>query len=381
MRTEIKKVKLTPAMVGSWKAPSFQRELRVNTNVELLVQKLVASDKPHLPGVITLSVFKDTTYLTDGQHRIKAFLLSELDSVSADVRTAYADSEAEMGEEFVQINSSIAALKPDHILKGLLGTSDGMRYIVKHHKNIVGFNQIRRREGSPVLSMSAFLRCWFASAKDVPRGGGVTAQGSVARFTLHEAETASEVLTACEIAWGMGPESYMLWNVLNLSLVMWVYRKMVLDSSNTATRSTKLTVNQFKLCLMQLAADDNYVGWLRGRSSNEFSQGPCYERIRRAFYKRYRAETGKAIIMPPVGILTGETKIQRSVGPVDYKKLGEQLKNFIFANEKGVPLGAVAAELEVSHDTARRVLQKAVDELWLVRVGTRGLAVYMKKTI
>ena len=82
-----------------------------------------------------------------------------------------------------------------------------------------------------------------------------------------------------------------------------------------------------------------------------------------------------------MGILTGETKIQRSVGPVDYKKLGEQLKNFIFANEKGVPLGAVAAELEVSHDTARRVLQKAVDELWLVRVGTRGSAVYMKKTI
>src|ERR1039458_1876052 len=123
------------------------------------------------PGVVTLGVMDGATYIIDGQHRRQAFLISELEEGYTDVRTLYTGSMAELGEEFVNLNSQLVRMRPDDILRGLEGVVPALARI-RSACPCIGYDFVRRNAQAPIVSMSAILRQWKGSSFEVPTNNG-----------------------------------------------------------------------------------------------------------------------------------------------------------------------------------------------------------------
>lgn len=294
--TTLDTIEVTPDLVRSWKLPPFQRPLRVNDKVLALAQQIKRDDGV-IPGVFSIGQLKNDRWLIDGQHRRESFLISECLVGYVDVRTCHFASMADMGEEYVNLNSRIVQMRPDDILRGL---EDSYPALAKVRKRcaFVGYDQIRRNERAPVLSMSALLRCWNGSSGDVPKSGGVSAAQLATTLQSDEADGVADFLDLAFKAWGRDPAYARLWSSLNLTICMWLWRRVVLGTGMTAsTRYHRFTPEQFKKCLMSLSASD-YVDWLLGRNSQSRDNSPAYSRIKTILVGRMQVELGRKIIMP-----------------------------------------------------------------------------------
>lgn len=296
-RTTLDTIEVTPDLVRSWKLPPFQRPLRVNDKVMALAQS-IKQDDGVMPGVFTIGVMNKERYLIDGQHRREAFLLSECLVGYADVRVCHFDNMAEMGQEYVNLNSRIVTMRPDDIMRGLEDSYPALGK-VRRRCPFVGYDQIRRNEKAPVLSMSALLRCWYGSSGDVPKSGGASATMLATTLTVDEAEEVIGFLEIAIKAWGRDAAYVRLWGSLNLTLCMWLYRRLVLGAGMTsASRAHRFTREHFTKCLMSLSAESDYVDWLLGRNSMSRDNTPAYTRVKSIFSKRMEAEIGRKILMP-----------------------------------------------------------------------------------
>lgn len=296
-RTTLDTIEVTPDLMRSWKLPPFQRELRVNEKLMAIAQQ-VKGDDGVIPGVITLGVLNKERYIVDGQHRREAFMLSECLTGYCDVRVLHFDNMAEMGEEYVRLNSRIVNMKPDDIMRGLEESYPALAKI-RRRCSFVGYGQIRRSERAPVLSMSALLRCWHGSGGETPKSGGASAIMLATSLTEESAEEATGFLELAFKAWGRDQAYVRLWGNLNLTLCMWLYRKVVLGSGlNNFSRTKRFTRDDFAKCMMSLSASTDYIDWLLGRNSMSRDNSPAYARIKAIFVKRIEAETGSKIVLP-----------------------------------------------------------------------------------
>lgn len=293
-RTTVDTILITPELVKKWLNPPFQRPLRINEKVRALATTVTEAGGV-IPGVITLGVMNGETYLLDGQHRREAFLLSECAEGYTDIRRHYFESIAEMGEEFVNLNSQLVRMRPDDMLRGLEGSYPAIGALRKACP-FVGYDQIRRGAGSPILSMSAVLRCWTGATADVPKGTSESASHLGQSLTGDVAKECAEFLTLAEKAWGRDPEYHRLWGGLNLTLCMWFYRRTVLSAYSA--KSARLTREQFGRCLMSLSANSAYLEWLTGRMLSDRDRSPGYGRIKIIFVKRLFEDMGKKAILP-----------------------------------------------------------------------------------
>lgn len=293
-RTSVDTIVITPEIVKRWKNPPFQRPLRVNEKVRSLAEELKTSGGV-LPGVITLGVLNREEFLLDGQHRREAFLLAKLEEGFTDVRKHFFDSMADMGAEFVDLNSSLVHLRPDDMLRGLEGTIPALARIREECK-FVGYDMIRRGANAPMVSMSALLRTWCSSAAEVPAAGGTSAVNRALQLTEDEASNCITFLKIAIGSWGRDPEYVRLWGALNMTLCMWLYRHTVLTQHSA--KSARLTASLFGKCLMSLSATTNYLEWLQGRNLSERDRSPAYQRIKTIFQKRLETELGKKATLP-----------------------------------------------------------------------------------
>lgn len=276
------------------KDPPFQRPLKINDKVRECANEIRESGGV-IPGVIVIGVLDKQQYLIDGQHRREAFFISECLTGYCDVRVLHFDSMAEMGEEFVRLNSHMVALKPDDVLRGLEKSNPALSKL-RRHCPFLGYDQIRRGDKSPVMSMSAALRCWIGSAPDTPKAGGDSALRIAQSFTTDEADRMIEFLELAMAAWGRDAEYHRLWLNLNMTLCMWLYRRLVVTPYSAKT--LKITKDTFTELLMALSADPHYLTWLTGRSLRETDRSPCYNRIKRIFAARLEEKTGKKALLP-----------------------------------------------------------------------------------
>lgn len=294
-QTTLDTIEVSPDQIKSWKVPPFQRPLRINDKVIQLSTK-IRDDGGVIPGVIVLGVLNKDRYIVDGQHRREAFLLSECLTGYVDIRVLHFDDMAQMGEEYVNLNSRLVNMRPDDVLRGIEDTFPALGKIRKMCA-FVGYDQIRRSEKSPVLSMSALLRCWAASSTEVPRPSGGQSALTLARtLSVDEADTCIGLLTIAYAAWGRDMSSSRLWANLNLTICMWLYRRLVITPYSPST--PRMTKELFTKCLMSLAADPQYADWLVGRTSGQRDGSPAYNRIKAAFAKRIEIETGKKPRLP-----------------------------------------------------------------------------------
>lgn len=280
---------LTPKTVEQWKVPSFQRPLRINEKVKENSEEIRREEA--IGGVLTLGlVEKDPTiWIVDGQHRIEAFKLSGIGEALADVRVCHFESLREMSAEFVRLNSALVRMRPDDVLRGMEPTSPALRRI-REQCGFVGYGSIRRStsQSAPIISMAGLVRCWFGSAQETPISTVGSAPPLVERLDSDTQETQdliTFVLTAFA-AWGNDPSYYRLWGALNLTLCMWLFRRLVLEKSGGAKRHVHLNIAQFKQCLMTLSASGDYLDYLTGRMLSDRDRAPCYTRIKSLFAKR-----------------------------------------------------------------------------------------------
>lgn len=285
---------ITPDIVSGWVKPPFQRDLKENTKVVDLAAD-VTRDGGVIPGVITLGVLDGTHYIIDGQHRCRSFILSGCAEGLANIRICYFSSMAEMGAEFVKANSALSRMTPDDLIRGMEDSSPALGALRKACPWL-GYSNIRRNEKSPIASMSLVLRCWFGSATEAPSVGGLTATETVLTFNTEESEPLAQFLKIAMTAWGKDKEHARLWGTLNLSICMWLYRRMVVTAYSA--RTVKLERTQFTNCLMAVAADAHYSAWLVGRQLRERDRSPAYKRIRDVFAARIQLDTGKKPAMP-----------------------------------------------------------------------------------
>lgn len=292
---------LTSESIEAWRIPPFQRPLRVNDKVRQIGEEIKTTEV--IPGVITLGIVDTgldrSTYLMDGQHRIEGFRISGLKEAFADMRILHFSNMADMGVAFVNLNSQIVKMRPDDILRGMEGHIEGVR-IVRERCNFVGYDQVRRGTHSPILGMSVVVKSWASSARETPTMGGMGSALDLARdLTEDSALQLSVFLNIAVAAWGRDPEYSRLWGALNLSMCMWLYRRLVLDKIRTGSqRAIVLTSEQFKKCMMSLSADREYVDWLVGRALRDTDRSPCFGRIRQIFLKRLTTDLGEKPKMP-----------------------------------------------------------------------------------
>lgn len=291
--TRLDVIEITADLLRTWKPGSpHQRPLRVNAKVIGAGEDIKRDGV--LPGIITLGIYKGETYVLDGQHRLYAFQLSGRDSAYADVRISHFDSLEAMGEEFVRINSSLVRLRPDDILRGFQGRPP-IAYI-RTRCPFVGYDMIRRNERAPILSMSAVLRCWRGSESEVPIASIGSAQHVADTLLMEDAETLCEFLGVAMHAWGRDPEYARLWGSLNLTLSMWLYRRMVLTAYSH--KVPKISGLLFGKGLMSLSASPEYLDWLGGRQLRESDRSPGYGRLKVLIARRLSAELGRKVMLP-----------------------------------------------------------------------------------
>lgn len=293
--TTLDTIEINPNIVRSWKVPPFQRALRVNAKVLEVAEEIKANDGV-LPGIITLGVLGSDRFLIDGQHRVHAFQLSELLIGYCDVRILHVKDMAAMATEFYKLNSRVVNMRPDDYLRALETTNDQLSRLHKRCP-FVGFDMVRRSDRSPILSMSAVLRCWSASSKEVPQPhhtGGVVALAG--QLIEDECTQLISFLGVAYAAWGRDAEFHRLWGGLNMTLCMWLYRRMVI--TQYSPRTPKLDSATFQKCLMSLSADGTYLDWLVGRQCTDRDRSPGLARIKSIFSRRLIDETGKKPNLP-----------------------------------------------------------------------------------
>lgn len=303
-RSSMETLIISVEQVKQWRVPPFQRPVRINAKVVAISEEMKRSGC-EIVGIITLGrIGKDATlYIVDGQHRLEAFRISGLSEIIADVRIVTFDTMAEMADEFVRLNTALVRMRPDDILRGLEPTSPILR-MIRQSCSFVGYDQIRRGGTTgPILGMSAVLRCWRHSSGETP--SQAHAAGLSIAHIAHEldAESADELvrfLHVAHAAWGRDSEYFRLWGGINLTICMWMWRRLVLDTKRTTSRTVVLTVAQFKQCLMSVSADRNYLDWLPGRVMGDRDRSPCYGRLKQIFARRLQEENrdGKRPLLP-----------------------------------------------------------------------------------
>lgn len=294
-KTVVDTIAFTQDEAKEWLLPPFQRPLKINEKVRALAEQ-VAADGGVLPGILTFGSLGDQRYLIDGQHRREAFILSGAEHGYADIRVCHFASLAEMGAEFVRLNSALVKMTPDDFLRGLEGMSPQLQRIRKTCP-WVGYDNVRRGTRNSVLSMAVAIRAWMLSRAETPTPRGVSAATVLQELSHDEASNLIAFLTICEQTWGSDPEFHRLWGTLNITICMWMFRRLVLVQNRVqGTRAVTLSAADWKQAMAALAASSSYLDWLIGRQLSDLHRAPAYRRMQQVISARLGA--GRKLAFP-----------------------------------------------------------------------------------
>jgi len=290
-RSSMETMLLTPQGVERWRKPPFQRELRETPRVVALAEE-IKKESGILPGIITLGQLGGELYLVDGQHRLHAFKLSGLSEGLADVRVRYFKTMAEMSAEFIELNGALVRMRTDDITRAQEERNEHIAQLRKRCP-FVGYDHIRSAGGKTLLSMATAIRIWFGSAGETPSTGPASSD-AINMLNAEEGDKLARFLQMCFAAWGRDTEHFRLWSALNLGILMWLWRRIVLGTNlppyRGGSRILSIKADTFEKCCMGLAADSRYTEWLIGRALRERDRPPCYSRIREIFTRRLAIE-------------------------------------------------------------------------------------------
>lgn len=295
IKSKMDTILLTREAAMALELPPFQRPLRAPKKIAEIAEQMRINGGV-IEGVMTLGILRAKRYLVDGQHRREAFLLSGLPEAYVDVRICEFETMGEMADEFVRLNTAIAKITPDDVLRGLEQSNVHLQAI-RRECPFVGYGYLNANPSSPAVGMSALLRSWDSSKSETPsHQGGVAVHSIASDLTEEETREIITFLRLAHSAWGVGKEVSRLWGRMNLMLCMWLWQRIV-KSKPANGRTAHLTQDQFRKALMSLSADPHFNDWLQGRW-NERWRAPTYNRIKALFAERLKAELGHKVVLP-----------------------------------------------------------------------------------
>lgn len=295
-RSTMETVIVTVDQVNGWRVPPFQRPVRVNAKVQAIAEE-IKCDGTSISGILTLGRL---TGDRGGDYIVDAAGMPE---IIADLRIVYFDTMGEMADEFVRLNTAIVRMRPDDLMRGLTPTLPNLQRVMEECPYI-GYGNVRRGDGAgPIVSIASALRAWFTSGFETPSSSssGISINQIATSLDGDSAGKMIRFMDLAVAAWGRDPEYYRLWGSLNITLCMWLYRRVVLNTERRGTnRSVVLTESAFKQGLMALSADSNYLDWLPGRLLNDRDRSPGLARIKTIFSNRLsNTVTGKFNLPQP----------------------------------------------------------------------------------
>lgn len=300
-------LRVTPQDTDCWQLPTCQRGLSPNKKSKEVSQYIL--DSGEIPGVVTLGVIDSGSgdirtelanilcvlWLLDGQHRRDCFKNAGIETAEVVIKYKLFATEEELGAEFVRLNGSIVRLRPDDILRGMEGQNVALQHI-RSRCPFVGYDMIRRRTNSPVLSMSVVLRSWQGSTANLPVSSAPSTESIANRLALTDAVNCGNFLDLAYQAWGREREHDRLWGALNLTLCMWLYRRLVMNKYSK--KVPLLSQDQFRKCLLRLTTSTALIDWLNARTLNDVSRAPTYRRIKELFGATLREEFQRRVALP-----------------------------------------------------------------------------------
>lgn len=293
-RSKTDTILITLELLEGLLRPPFQRMLQEPPAVKAEAAKMLANGGI-ISGTITIGYLAGLYYVCDGQHRLRAFVLSGLTTGLATVTVCYVDSMLEMEKKFRELNKPLVTMKADDTLRAMELHAPALRQI-RSLCPFVGYGNLRRNASNAILAMSAVIRAWTSSEMEKP-GKPIGGVGTMAELlSSADVEQISNFLAEAHAAWGRDREYIRLWNMLNMTLCMWFYRRLVLTPYSV--RVPHLTPQQFRHCLMELSADANYIDWLSARSLSDRDRTPAYNRIKVIFARRLGEELGHKVNLP-----------------------------------------------------------------------------------
>jgi hypothetical protein len=296
-RTRVDTIAFTLEEMESWKRPSFQREITVTKKMKQAVEFITESGGV-FPGVITLGVIDGTKeiYKIDCHHRCEAFKQTGCTTGYSDVRWLYGTME-DFADEYRRLNEQISPTRPDDRLRAAAVSNPQIEKLRSSCK-VVAYGRRAAGERKISVSMSSVLRAWHNASRSIPaaRGKAASAVEIVDQISDSDLNHLIKLIHLCESAWGRDLEYAALWGQMNLTMVMWLYTRMVVEKP-ASVKLKQLSPALFEKCLLSLSADARYVEWLRGRNGGTH-RTPCYSRIKDNFARRLFQETGQRHNLP-----------------------------------------------------------------------------------
>jgi hypothetical protein len=143
------------------------------------------------------------------------------------------------------MQTSICRSTPDHRLQSLEPRCPNLLHFREGCKDIVTYGRVIKGRGR-VLPVSHALRCWASSNEDPPAKNVTNTEILAQGLTALDVQQLSGLLHSLIRVWGDQREYKCLWGPLNLTLCMWLYRRMVIGVPAPAPNVTRLTSGQFE---------------------------------------------------------------------------------------------------------------------------------------
>lgn len=288
-RTRTDTISFTVEDIDKWKRPLFQREVKHTARFKDCAE-LIRTNDGVIPGMVTLGIENGTNdiYKVDGNHRTEAAKATGLGLFYADVRYVYGTME-DFAEEYSRLNEQISATRPDDRLRAAAVINPRINRLIATCK-VVGFKAGKKPKLK--ISMSSVLRAWNNASRGTPatRGRAAAATDIIKAMSDADFQHLTNLLGHCERAWGRDEEYSNLWSQMNLTMVIWLYCRLVIEDPKSV-KLKRLTSSLFENCLMELSVDLRYCEWLKGKNGGNH-RNPCYAKVKERFAKRIKSDTG-----------------------------------------------------------------------------------------
>lgn len=263
--------------------PDFQRKFEKNRKFEEV--KAYTALHSEIPGEITVGILLGRPVPLDGQHRLHAFLETQLQDVKASFVEFSNGTYQDYAREFTMRNSQIRTLASDDRLRGMAPNLPLIKRLVEDFP-FLNFTTAKNKD---ILSVSTVLSVWHKSSHGAPSGARAVADLANEMNEEEYSRLASFMRCAAK-AWGEPDRTNKtMWSSLTLTLAAWLFRNIV-HPKEPSRRITKIDETTFYKCLMGLASDATYSDWAVGRRIGRRDRGPTYNRIKEIFAARIRYE-------------------------------------------------------------------------------------------
>jgi hypothetical protein len=245
-----------------WQVPEYNRETTDTKKVNELVEALLREPVLRYDHFI-ISCRECVLRKVDCNHRVRAFEKSGLPAIRVNIHYIRFDSEEEEVEAYRQKQYQLKRSTPNDRLKVVARTHQPLQRIAELC-NFVTFDKACAGQAGKLVTMSTVVQVYEWSKTNPPRSRSVSSIEDLAKtLTAEDAAQIVEFLLLCREYFEVKNPS--LWKVSNLTLCLWLYRRLIWREEVEDTRWSRMTSQEFGSGLGALS-NTTYAGRITNKT-------------------------------------------------------------------------------------------------------------------